>query len=370
MQCSGSVQMELRYPEPDDSEASREGTAAHWVALDQWTQAGLMPAEGSAAPNGVIVTREMIEGAEVLKDAIEADLASVGLGFSDVAIEVRVSMSGHIHARVWGTPDARAWTQKFVGRPGHRLKLFVWDYKFGFGVVEAFECWQGVDYVAGCLNTVPVESWPNIDVEFVIVQPRAPHPRGPVRRWRLTAEQLRPYIARSSAAVHEAFSDQAKLVVGPECENCSARHACPALQAAGSHAMHRAFAPQPHDLQPAQRAVELRFLRRAQTVLKARVSGLEAEIEADLKRGAAVPGWRLAQGIGRTVWNQPDDRVIDLGHMLGLDLAKPAEALTPKQAVKAGLPEQLLKTYAIDKHGAMHLVEDDGSRARSVFGRS
>ena len=55
--------------------------------------------------------------------------------------------------------------------------------------------------------------------------------------------------------------------------------------------------------------------------------------------------------------------------MLGVDLARPIEPITPAQAVKAGLPAEMLTALAETPRGGAALVRDDGSRARTVFGR-
>jgi len=52
---------------------------------------------------------------------------------------------------------------------------------------------------------------------------------------------------------------------------------------------------------------------------------------------------------------------------MGVDISKPG-ALTPTQAIKAGLPDTLIATYSERKAGGLKLVASNESRARRVFG--
>ena len=58
--------------------------------------------------------------------------------------------------------------------------LYVTDLKYGYEIVEPFENWQALAYAAG------VAALPGMvpdKVVITIVQPRAPHRRGPIRTW-------------------------------------------------------------------------------------------------------------------------------------------------------------------------------------------
>ena len=47
-----------------------EGTAAHWVFEQMF--AGVIPVVGQSAPNGIIITDEMLDGAEMFVDAVRS----------------------------------------------------------------------------------------------------------------------------------------------------------------------------------------------------------------------------------------------------------------------------------------------------------
>ena len=122
VKCGMSRLMAEQYPQQGDmgTGPAEEGTAAHWVA--EMVLHGKPVCEGVTAPNGVIVTDEMIDGANLYADVI-------GTLDKNCHTESRVTMAQTIHPENWGTPDF--W--RF--RDG---VLSVVDYKFGFGYVDAF----------------------------------------------------------------------------------------------------------------------------------------------------------------------------------------------------------------------------------------
>ena len=361
VQCPASVVMEAAYPETGErDQQALDGEASHWAASEMLQ--GRLTSVGDRAPNGVVLDVEMVQGADLMYDDVVQTMAPFGMRPEDGASEVTLDIR-KIHPACFGTPDYRAWVPRAVGG---NLRLIVWDYKFGHRVVEAFENWQGVAYVCGALEQATAHDR-YVDVEFRVVQPRAPHPKGPVRSWSFTGSDLRPYVERASAAAAEALGPAPAARVGPECRDCRARHACPTLQAAALSACDVAGQASPFDMPPVAMGLELRTLRRAAELLAARISGLEEQALAVARRGVPVPGWRVATGRGRTVWTVPDAEVIEMGRLLGVDVAKPPEALTPLQSRDAGLPSALVDGISTTRSGAAVLVPDDGSLARQVF---
>lgn len=365
VRCAQSASLEAAYPEKEASPSSLEGTAAHWVV--QMLLLGHMVEIDMQAPNGVAVTEEMLEAAEIVKDDI---IQTLGPDWAQVLIvEQRVHIRRVHESANWGTPDYRAWTRLGDGRP----VLHIWDFKYGHGIVEAFENWQLIDYVAGALDEVGTNGLQdqNTVVDMVVIQPRAYHRDGPVRRWKCLASDLRGYVNRLAMAADDAMSVTPTASPHPEaCENCKGRHACQALQRAAYFAADYGQQSGAVDLSPHALGLELRALHRAQALLEARISGLEAQAVAQIKGGSLVPFWSLESTPGRLAWSKPVAEVLALGQMMGLDLAKPPEALTPVQAKKAGLPEALVNTYATRPTGAAKLTADTGVKARLTFSSS
>lgn len=364
IQCPASVMMEYRYPETEQNPAALEGEAAHWAAFEAFH--GRAHAVGHIAPNGTMLTEEMIEGAALYCEDVWTSLAQFNALPDVLRIESPIAIF-NIHPESWGTPDAYAWVAQSNGR---RPRLLLWDFKFGHRIVDVFENQQIIEYVAGIIAPVLDRGLSDleIDVTATIVQPRAPHREGPVRRWSFEASELRGHINIATAAAHEALSPNPRTRVGPECRDCRARHACTVLQGAALAGMDMAVASQPFDMGEAAMSLEYRMLLRYVKLMEARASGLEEQLLARGRLGAPLPGLRIEHGVGRERWNVSDAQVIAIGQALGVNVAKPDVALTPKQAVKAGLPSAVLDGIVSRPTGEAKLVEDDGAMARRVFG--
>ena len=103
--------------------------------------------------------------------------------------------------------------------------LYLWDYKFGYLVVEAFENWQVINYTAGIVELFNIDGIEdqNITVHLRIVQPCAHHVDGPIRTWSVKLSDLRAYfnVLKSNAAI--AMSNDSVIRSGSHCVYCTAR---------------------------------------------------------------------------------------------------------------------------------------------------
>jgi hypothetical protein len=353
--CPGSIKLSELYPVlPDDDsneEERAEGIAAHWAGEELLR--GELIAVGQIAKNGVPLTDEMIEGAELYAEVVGDEI-------------------GHIEQRLIATrihPENICIPDHFVYNPVERV-IRVHEYKFGHGFVEVFENWQLIDNVAAIMDSLNINGHDDqhIDVEMTVVQPRSYHRDGPVRTWRVRASELRGYHNKLRASAEATMHLDAPVTVGNQCKNCPARHVCPALQRAALSAIDESERSTPLELTPEALGLELRMVQRAQKMLSARSSGLEAAVLATFRKGVIVPGYRAEQGKGRKAWTKPASDVISMAKMLGVDVAKPPEAMTPAQAIKAGMPVEVVEAIAKAPTGEMKAVPDDGSLARKVFG--
>ena len=357
--CPFAPTLEAQYPETEPSPASLEGTAAHEVAGLIFQ--GTPPEIGQQMSNGVAVTQEMIEGGTLLRDEVWKMLGPES--WPSLKIEQPIKCS-RVHSTLCeGTPDVRGYI--------HPALIPVWDYKYGFEVVEAFENWQLIAYAAGVMDELGIDGLADQHTVFdlCVVQPRAPHRLGPVRHWKVKASDLRPYVNRLRNAAEEAASGKARAVPTPDgCKYCAGRHACEALQREAFNALAHSQQGAAFELSPHALGLEARTLIRAQSLLAARVSGLEAQIEATLRTGGAVPFWVLQSEAGRLKWKVPDEQVRAVGQMFGKDLTT-TEVVTPAQAVKAGIPEATVRAFA-ERPTSMKLRQDDGTKARLTFSTS
>lgn len=344
VKCAFAPTIEAAYPDAEPSPAAQEGTLAHWVAQEYIA---------GRAVDDPRVTDEMRDGAQLLMQDFEAQL---GPDWRSLLVVER-HHSGPLHDQNHGTPDYYAWDGN---------TLHVWDYKFGFTPVDVFENWQLLNYVF-CIAGAVARA--GVLVDMRIVQPRATHREGPVRNWVRAHEVLIPYADKLRIAARDAFAPEPKATPTPGgCKNCKGRHACEALRKEVAMAADLAHEGQAFDLPADALGRELSVLHRAAKLLKARLDGLEMQAAAMLKSGQLVPGWALDSTPGRKEWTIADDLVIAMGQLAGVDLAKPPQALTPTQALKAGVPAELVDAYSKRPPGAVKLTADDGSKARQIFG--
>ena len=365
--CAGSRALEELYPEDEESPHAREGHAAHWLAakvlhwkLETHGQ-GIFPSFNmpSHDPDGEPIDKEMIEGAKLYaKHILDTFQGTAGT----IHIEERVDIST-IHPDCWGTPDAWMIT-------GDRRQLHIWDYKYGHKFVEVFENWQLIEYTAGIMQHMEVNGIEDqyLTVHFHIVQPRSYDRDGPIRVWRILGSDLRPYFNVLRHKEIEAMEPQAVCKPSPECTYCTGRHACAVLQRSSMDAADMALMNVPLELSPAATGQELRMLRYAANLLDARVTGLEEQALAMIKRGDRVPFFKVEQTMGRERWAKDASEVIMLGELMGVCLKKPSEAITPKQAIDAGMPAEVIKAYTERKPGALKLVVENEDNARKIFG--
>lgn len=360
--CAGSVKAQKQHPQ-GDTDDTREGEASHWVCSEVLLSFKTSPISaksfiGKTAPNGVIIDEEMVEAADeyifiVLKTAQKYGLMKA------LRIEERVKID-RVHKDNWGTTDTRAFDST-------SNTLFIFDYKYGHRYVDVYENWQLVDYGIGAIDEITNVSDLDITVVFVIVQPRCFHGEGPVTQWVVNAADLRAQANILKAAAEAALGDNPTMTTGNHCLDCSANHVCDGAAKAAGAAMDIARAPlsltehTSHSI-----SVELSMLKRAETALKARITGLEAEVESKILKGVLIPGWTVRNGKGRKKWNKSTAEVLALGAMFKKNLGKDA-LITPTQAIKLGIDESVINNYSVVPSTSFKLVKDDGSKARQVF---
>lgn len=361
--CSASLQMQEAFPHLpwESEESSAEGTCAHWVLQQALTPGAPMPVKGALDPAGTPVTDEMLDAVDEACIAVDALLLKYGRTRADLIVERPVAVK-RIHAECWGTPDIRFW-----GLLDGATVLVTIDFKFGYRYVDEFENEQLVAYEVGEMDEAGVID-EHVHCVSVIIQPRA-YGSSTVRAWEHNGAAVRAFVNVLANAVADALVPNPTATVTPEgCRNCRARHGCPTNQTAGQMAMAYSGQPQPLDLPPAALSTELVFAERQLKLLESRVTGLKAQALYLAQNGARLPHHTLGYSRGKTVWNLPDDQVIALGSALGLNLGKPPDAITPKQALALGLNPALMPALSKDTPGAQKLTVDDGSKARRVFG--
>lgn len=342
--CPGSVSLSALFPD-DSGAAAEEGTAAHWVGSEVLEGRGGDPFVGRTAPNSVIITEEIEDAAKVYVQHVRS-IASRG---QKLMVERTIPIAP-IHAECFGTFDCAFWNGP--------KELHIWDLKYGYGIVEPRDNWQLICYAAGLLEGLSGIEDQTVQVNLHIVQPRPYHANGPVRTWSVAASDLRGKINKLAHAAALALGGNPETVSGPHCKYCRARHVCASAQKMALWATEYTESARVEELSPDALAIEIRTLQRAAEAITYRLTGLEAQGKALIKSGAVLPGFALQNGNGRQDWSVPLQEVFAMGDLLGVDLRKTA-AITPTQAKKAGLAEEVIATLSARSASEAKLVPFD-----------
>jgi hypothetical protein len=358
--CPGALPMQELYPELEESDEAREGTAAHWVFHQK--AEGVLVEEGTKASNGVEVTDEMLDGADMFLDEVDSIVAGLQPDEYMFAFEQWVDCS-HIHEDNAGTPD------NWIFVPS-RMTLYINDYKFGYGFVDVKDNWQIIDYMAGLVKLLKLDQVPDtqVTIDMGVIQPRYYHREGHVRRWVVTLAELRAHVNKMINSFAEATGDTPRLISGPHCLHCTARHACPAIDLSAAAAFSYVQRAQPLELDDQALGVELIFIEEAMDRITARYKGLKADAEARISQGRRIAHWGHAPKFGRKTWNRPPEEVLMLGDLLGYNLRKKEAPITVAQALKLkNVDESVILEYCETPRRGYELVRIEETLAFKAF---
>lgn len=261
----------------------------------------------------------------------------------------------------FGTPDW--WRVLF-----ELLKqLKVIDYKYGHRFVEVFHHYQLIAYISGIARFL------NLPLDFpvvaVIVQPRN-YTHGVVREWKTTVAEIYSIVAETIAPrVRLALGPNPPTVPGNHCLDCSARHMCKTLATANASVLDFAGTAEPQTMPNWAVGQELRMVKAAIKLLEARYTGLHEHANA-AARTEAIPHWSIEASAGKYKWREgvSHEHVAMMGDLMGVNLRKPTQLITPTQAIQKGIDKTALDSYAHRPAGALRLVPDDTTRTRKIFG--
>lgn len=216
--CPGSVALSTTIPKQPPSSYAEEGTAAHEMA-ERCIRERKEPAElvGFMSENGWEFDDDMADAVTEYLGAIMEDLEKYGLTWDDVECERGFQLT-HIDEDAFGTNDANL--------PVLLRRLIVYDFKYGKGhPVEVVGNKQMMYYGLGANIEGDYET-----IELVIVQPRAYHPQGGVRRWELTVKELEAYGRELKEKIADTRRPNAPLHNGDWCRFCPALAICPKMR--------------------------------------------------------------------------------------------------------------------------------------------
>lgn len=351
MVCPGSALLEQEVPELEESEVAREGTAAHWVAAQFLSPCEGEPHVGMEAPNGEIITEEMMQFAKNYFHYITGIFSNTKDIVSPMLhIEHTLTMS-YIHESSFGTPDV-------FFKIGNDIHVI--DYKFGFKEVPIENNYQLISYAIGVAEffKIDISAFDDYNYHLHMVQPRLFDPTKVFKKITLNSYQLRYELELLRENANLALSTQAPCKPSSHCNYCKARVVCDALSKSSFEIADaiRQFNPIIKDEN--ELGNELKYLLQAQKLLDARVSGLMEHGLQYAKEGKKVPNFTVQQSYGREKWKGSTDEIKALGELYGVNLLKPNDLVTPKQAIKAGLSAELVRLHSETLPGALKLVEE------------
>lgn len=345
--CPMGLTMQNRYGDRYPAgAAAEEGTAAHWVLeAASPSTAAHCPAIGDTAPNGVSVTAEMIgHASEALKYAF--GLSTGG----ELHMEKRLVMKLPNTPNTVGTAD-------IIVLPPDGKTVHVIDYKYGYTHVPA-DAPQLKIYGIAARQTFQRES-----VHLHVIQPRD-YTAKPIRSHHFTPAEQNDFCAQVAMALKLAASPKPVAIPGSHCNRCPGRGQCEAVR---GWSMVEEHAGTDLQLTPEAVAAELHLARRQAELAAARVKGLEDEAAHVLRSGGLVPGWSMQSKPGREQWTD-EQPVLSLAEGFGLlDTVSTRKLITPNQAIKAGLPAELVRMHTTRPQGEAKLVPTGETLAARVF---
>lgn len=355
-ECPGSVKAIARLPvRPQKSYHADEGTAAHELA-EACLRNNRDAIEYIDRQFGEFtVDEDMASAVQVYLDVIRCDLS-----ISDPAklyIEEGFDLFW-LHPELFGTNDA------CIVQPFGILRVY--DYKHGKGIAVDVEDNKQLLYYA--LGAASRFEYAFEEVEIIIVQPRAPHRDGPVRRWKTTIPYLKQFKDRLHEAVKETEKKDAGFKAGEHCRFCAAASTCKTYETHVHSLAKLKFSPvteapelpAPKDMDPAH----LRKILETAHVLDHWIREVEAYALDEALRGRKVDGFKLVRKGTHRRWKDKEETAKGLSGKYGDKIYKPREILSPAQMEKivGRGQEKILERYWEQPEGALVLAPETDKR--------
>lgn len=341
MVCIGSRLMPSPMPQGGNKEQRDEGNAAHWLAEQIFK--GHNPPPGTVAPNGYVITDDMVEHVCSYVDAIDCGELECDTSYSGQGWEVR-GRADHLKYRV------------------ATLTLTIDDFKYGWRIVEPDENYTLLSHAIGwCIRT---GTRPD-RIVLRIHQPRPYHSDGPLREWHCNYEQLMGYYDRIANRLANPTDELVTSL--SQCVKCHARYDCRAFDQAAYNAIDVMGTAFDDTLPKHVLTYEYSLFTQAEAMIKIAREAREELISHRIKTGEVFDGYSLEQRYGQRRW-KPGLTGHALSLASGKDLVKDG-IVTPAEAERRGVPKEV-----IDKLVDRPLIDpklkaiDVDAKARQIFG--
>lgn len=344
MACNGFKSLGGVEPFDPSTEATDEGNAVHWIAEQVFN--GVNPTDliGVEAPNGLFITDEMVENCSEYLEFVTS---------GDCQVEIDTSHSGQ-NWEIRGRADCIKYDSK-------SNELTIADLKYGYRIVEPSENWTLISHaIAWCIKN----SVAPYEVKFVIFQPRAFHPQGAVREWKLLYTDMLDYYKR---LVNVLEHPSPTVSSGSQCYKCKCLSQCPAAQIALMNAIDVSQMAFDSEIDNDKLSWMLNNLKRAQEILKQSYDAYQDLALHRLKDGKHLKGYSIQTALGNTTWENTVNAEF-IKTMCGVDITV-SKLMTPAQAKKAGVPEELINSCTYRPDNGFKLVSiNENKLAKKLFG--
>ena len=343
MACNGYKSLGGIEPFNPSTEQTDEGNAAHWLCEQVYHGANAEDLIGKTAPNGLYITADMVEYCREYLDVITSN---------ECEVEVDTSHSGD-GWEIRGRADCIKFADGI---------LTVADLKYGWRIVEPENNWTLISHaIAYCRkhNIQPTT------IVFRIFQPRPFHPQGTVRDWIIDYAKLATLCGE---LINVLSNPSSTVCSGSQCYKCQCLSQCPAAQIAAMNAIDVVEIAFDSEISNERLTWMLANLKRAQEIIKQSYDAYEDLALHRLKAGGRLKGYSMQQALGQTTWN--DGITSDVVKMMsGVDV-RVDKIMTPAQAKKAGVPEDLIKSMTHRPDNGFKLVAvDENKLAQKMFGK-
>ena len=290
------------------SPALNEGKVSH---TSVWAQ------EGTDAHK---MGEEILRGASVIPTTPEGDemLEAVSvyttycLKLMDEADEYHIEKQITLNNLYWDSkpPEPLFGTADFVAKIDKVLHVV--DYKHGAGVVvEVANNAQLAYYALGAFFAMTNGNPKSIDeVEITIIQPRAPHPLGPVRTWYIGVADLMLWGKKFKNTIDKIANGETLLNTGTWCRFCPSQGDCPEAYREAVESARLDFKAAPSDgpetLTDEALVEVLNGMHFAESWLKAVATGAQGRLE----RGNTLDGWKLVAKRAIRKWKDEPSTVL------------------------------------------------------------
>ena len=354
MTCPGSIKLSRGMPNVTSSFAA-EGTVAHYVG-EQCLLCGHQPEDYIGQEHDVegfrfTVDAEMATAVRTYTDHVR----QTGFKKRNAFVEQRLAMlpaadqlthdptALELAGKMFGTGD-------FLGWKPATSELHVMDYKHGSGVAVEVADNPQLQYYGLAALAMPDAPWAN-EVENVVVhviQPRCPHPDGPVRTASYKRDELWTFGEELLSAASATETDSDRLVTGDHCRFCPAQAVCPKVKEESMSRAKLIFSDAANRIEPAVESPadltdeELVTVLDSASTITSWINACQKYAHDRLERGddaEYVRGhYKLVPKRASRRWKDEKAAAEDIGLSLGLeldDIYEPRKMYSPAKLDKA-----------------------------------